>query len=242
MNVFHTNEERTAEPGSGLKTNKVNMKIIDGLKLEGDKRGLVQIPDCERNELPEFFKEMGYKVGVEIGVEKSYFTRRLAKAGLHIFGVDPFGYTKDYAHSKGQRGLDRNWDHCVQSTKDVPNIKLIRKTSMEALKDFEDNSIDFVYIDGHHGFKYVTEDIFEWSKKVRPGGMIAGHDYAYTSKAPNDPWVCHVKFVIDAYVAAFRIKKWYLLGSKDKKEGEKRETFRSWMWIKEGEDDFVWKK
>jgi hypothetical protein len=38
---------------------------------------------------------------------------------------------------------------------------------MDALNDFEDDSLDFVYIDGNHEFPYVAEDLFHWSKKVR---------------------------------------------------------------------------
>ncbi len=48
---------------------------------------------------------------------------------------------------------------------------------MDALEDFEDNSLDFVYIDGDHNFKHISEDIYEWTKKVRSGGIVSGHDY-----------------------------------------------------------------
>jgi predicted O-methyltransferase YrrM len=48
---------------------------------------------------------------------------------------------------------------------------------MEAVKDFKDESLDFVFIDGNHQYSYVLEDITEWSKKVRSGGIVSGHDY-----------------------------------------------------------------
>ena len=101
---------------------------------------------------------------------------------------------------------------------------------MDAVKDFENESIDFVYIDGNHGFKFITEDIYEWSKKVRKGGIISGHDYIYSS----DPRLHHldVKYVIPAYTQAIKLKRWYILGSDKKSPGEKRERARSWMWIK----------
>ena len=107
---------------------------------------------------------------------------------------------------------------------------------MEALGNFSDNSIDFVYIDGHHGFKYVTEDIFEWSKKVRIGGCISGHDYAYGKRKsrPNHPYVLQVKYVIDAYTKAFNIENWWVIGRKHKEfEGERRDAYRSFFWIKD---------
>lgn len=49
---------------------------------------------------------------------------------------------------------------------------------MAAAPDFKPESLDFVYIDGDHKFKYVAEDISEWFWKK--GGMIAGHDYFCT--------------------------------------------------------------
>jgi hypothetical protein len=55
------------------------MKIIEGIKLKGRP---AEIPDCGRRQLPEFLKEMGYRVGVEIGVQRGSFSVRLLRAGL----------------------------------------------------------------------------------------------------------------------------------------------------------------
>lgn len=210
------------------------MNIMEGIKIKGTG---VEIPDVGRRQLPRFFKDMGYKIGVEIGVQRGYFTRRLAREGLKVYGVDPWLAYDDYRVNKRyQEKQDGIYVSAQENLKEFPNCTLIRKTSMEAVKDFENNSIDFVYIDGHHGFKYVTEDIFEWSKKVRKGGVISGHDYAYSKvkKNENQPYILQVKYVIDAYTKAFRIDNWWVLGRKHKlKEGERRDQYRSWMWIKE---------
>jgi hypothetical protein len=210
------------------------MKIIDGLKLPAGHRNRVEIPNCKRRQLPDFFKQMGYKVGVEIGVYKGDFTRWLLKRGAKIYAVDPWLAYPDYGHPKVH--FQARQDVIYRSAKKrlAPfgdRCEIIRKTSMEAVKDFEDDSIDFVYIDGHHGFKYVAEDIYEWSKKVRKGGIISGHDYALRKFKNDDPWTLQVKFVVDAYTQAFRIKKWYVLGRREVRAGEHRDQFRSWMWF-----------
>jgi hypothetical protein len=54
----------------------------------------------------------------------------------------------------------------------------IRKPSLEAIKDFQDESCDVVYIDMEHTYEAVKEDIQAWLPKVKTGGYIAGHDYA----------------------------------------------------------------
>lgn len=210
------------------------MEIIKGLNLPADENGRVQIPDCKRRDLPKFFKEMGYKVGVEIGVYFGQFTKFLLNDDMRVYAIDPWLAYEDYHPGKVnyQKRQNMIYENAKIRLKDYPNCKIIRKTSMEALKDFEDESIDFVYIDGHHGFKYVTEDIYEWSKKVRKGGIISGHDYTVSPYKDNDPFVLQVQYVIDAYTKAFQIKKWYVLGSLDFVEGEARDRCRSWMWIK----------
>jgi len=208
--------------------------IEKGMSLPADRNGRVEIPNTKRRQLAEFFRDQGYKVGVEIGVYKGQFTRYLLKEGAEVYAVDPWREYADYGDPKVhfQARQDEIYESARNRLSGYPNCHLVRKTSMEAVKDFKDESIDFVYIDGHHGFKYVTEDIYEWSKKVRVGGVISGHDYGVRVK-PRNPYTLQVKFVIDAYTKAFQIKKWYVLGSKEGKEGEFRDQWRSWMWIKE---------
>lgn len=210
------------------------MKIIDGIKQKG---AGVRIPDCNRRCFPEFFKKMGYKVGVEIGVQRGHFTKWLARSGAKIYGVDPWLAYDDYCpinKDRYQRKQNSIYEDAKNNLSKFKNVELIRKTSMDAVKDFENESIDFVYIDGHHGFAYVTQDIFFWSKKVRQGGVIAGHDYAYSGQSHKHAYCLQVKYVVDAYTKALKIKNWYVLGANEKtKKGEKRDQFRSWMWIKE---------
>lgn len=51
------------------------------------------------------------------------------------------------------------------------------KTSEEALKDFKGYSLDFVYIDAGHDYDSVKFDLNGWHKKVKIGGLVAGHDF-----------------------------------------------------------------
>ena len=40
-----------------------------------------------------------------------------------------------------------------------------------------DRSLDFVFIDADHSYAGCRRDIMAWLPKVRPGGVIGGHDY-----------------------------------------------------------------
>lgn len=209
------------------------MEITEGLKHRGRP---FEIPDCSRDDFPGFFKKSGFKVGVEIGVYKGHYTRKLAKSGLQIYGVDPW---------RPYPGFDRMEDGRVERQEELyersrkflsgcENVTLLRKTSMEALEDFEDDSLDFVYIDGNHRFTYMAEDIFRWSYKIKRGGFICGHDYA-TFKHREVGCGCQVKEIVDAFSTSFELDFW-LLGRKKRKGKEKRDRYRSWMFIKEWEN------
>lgn len=48
--------------------------------------------------------------------------------------------------------------------------------SAESASNFEDASLDFVFIDASHDYESVIKDIDAWKPKVKPGGILSGHD------------------------------------------------------------------
>lgn len=205
------------------------MKLIDGLKLRGRP---AQIPNCSRDDLPQFFVEMGFKIGAEIGIDKGEFSQKFCQAGLALYAIDPWKSYRDYQDPRGQARLDFLYEHSKRFLAPFRNCKIIRKTSMEAVADFADGSLDFVYIDGNHQLRYVIDDLSEWSKKVKKGGIVCGHDYIYTDPNKNQPGICHVIYGLNAFTVAYGIRNWYLLGRGERLPTETRDRFRSWMFVK----------
>ena len=107
-----------------------------------------------------------------------------------------------------------------------PHYTILRKTSMQALNDIDDNSLDFVYIDGNHDFLNVTQDIHYWLKKVKPGGILAGHDYVYYPFRKYN----HVKNVVQAYANSYHL--FPVFAVMQDKHGLRRDRFRSWFLVK----------
>ena len=216
------------------------MNIKDGLNLEPvfdiplhGRKG-VEIPDTDRNDFATFLAENGFKVGVEIGIDRGEYGITLCKAGIKMYGVDSYVQYDEY---KREGMYKTHFDEAKVNLKGY-DYTIINKFSMEALKDFEDNSLDFVYIDGNHTLPYISADIFGWERKVRRGGIISGHDYAVIKgfREETDPKTydgVHVKIAVDASVYVMRIPRLYILGRRRKKEGEKRDKWRSWFFFKQ---------
>ena len=47
----------------------------------------------------------------------------------------------------------------------------------DAIHYIKDNSIDFIFIDARHDYCGVEEDIRLYWDKLKPGGLLTGHDY-----------------------------------------------------------------
>lgn len=128
----------------------------------------------------EIGKRLNGKTIAEVGSWKGRSTNAFATGNKDgkVFCIDTWAGSEDLRD-------DTNWMakredvYAVfcENTKQFTNITPIRKTSVEAAVDFEDNSLDLVFIDAGHTYKDVVSDIDAWLPKVKKGGIISGHDY-----------------------------------------------------------------
>lgn len=191
---------------------------------------LVELSNTDRTTLALIFAEQGFKVGAEIGVEQGAYSEVLLQSnpGLHLHCIDPWLAYPNYREHVSQEKLD-GFFASTQLRLQSFNVTYLRATSMDAVRQFSPNSLDFVYIDANHTAPYVLEDLTEWSKIVRPGGIISGHDYR---KHKPGRYQCAVVEVVDKFTLDHNIDPWFVLGSKRKVNGEKRDTSRSYFWYK----------
>lgn len=191
----------------------------------------IEIPNVCRETLAEWFNSFGYKVGAEIGVERGIFSSTIVKAneGVELFCVDPWEAYDGYSDSLSSKDLPMKFLEAQERLAGY-NVHFVRKYSMDAVKDFADESLDFVYIDGNHNLPWVMDDIIQWEKKVRPGGIVSGHDYIRKLKGRPTKY-----FVIEAlswYTELKPIDTWFILGRGERRPGEIRDNSRSWFWVK----------
>jgi len=184
--------------------------------------------DCKRNDIAHLFKHLGFKVGAEIGVDRGYYSKTLCQAnpGVKLYCIDPWEVYEQYVDIRSQAQIESNYLHTQRLLKPY-DCTIIKKTSREAVKDFAPSSLDFVYIDGNHKFEYVKEDLDLWSKVVRKGGIVSGHDYKPQRRGRTSAGkmpIVGVGQAVDLYVEENNIKTLFLTV---------RKGDSSWFFVKE---------
>lgn len=117
------------------------------------------------------------EIGVYMGRSLIFFASELVRTGrtdCRIVGYDPYD---DAAATEAARHLRENATAAERALIDVR-----RNWSVEGSRDWANASVDFVFIDGGHEYESVRDDIRAWLPKLKPGGLMAGHDYGHVCK------------------------------------------------------------
>lgn len=167
----------------------------------------------DRIELIEHFAKLGFLVGAEIGVLQGTFSRFICQTipGVKLYSIDSWGIGD---RSEKMRNYHIRMYEVAKRRLASCNTTLIKEPSAKAVEAFENNSLDFVYIDANHSASSVLEDVTLWTDKVRQGGIVSGHDYDTLS----------VKESVDIYTE----KNNYKLGLTGLDDGKRQ----SWWFVK----------
>ena len=203
--------------------------IQEKWKLNNVQELPIELKGLNREGLYDLFAAFGYKRGAEVGVwEGSNATRMFERIlDLELFLIDPY---KDYSRGRKRRGnrqLRKVEKNAHRRVKDH-NAKFLKMFSEDAIRKIEDGSLDFVYIDGNHTYDYTMLDIILWTRKVKPGGIISGHDYYHGERSRVE-----CKLAVDDYTLRHKINPWYITDLEAERITKKRNARRSWFWVKE---------
>jgi hypothetical protein len=177
------------------------------LRISGDNLPVCASIGRARGDLADVWEHLGYVNVAEIGVFQGTFSKEILtrNKSCHLSCIDPW---IEYSGSHRVRTIDLQNQYFQQTQDNLKEfitdrrVTVIRKTSMDALSNFADGSLDAVFIDGDHTFDFIMLDIIHWSKKVVSGGMICVHDYCPMRNGG-------VIQAVDAYTSAHHIDPWY---------------------------------
>lgn len=189
----------------------------------------IQLPQIDRLAMAQTMAELGFKRGVEIGTAAGDHALLLCQniPNLTLYCIDPWQRVDGFVSFTDQK-LSEWLQRAEEQLAPYENCHLINSTSMATVDIFTKHSLDFVYIDGAHDFRHVAEDISEWIGKIRPGGILYGHDYV---RIPFGKYACHVSDVVDAYARSHWITPWFILGQSEHRKDGHFKHLPSWMFI-----------
>ena len=127
-------------------------------------------------------------VVAEIGVWNGGFSEVILEqtqpSKLHL--IDPWLYQPDFRNTafgrpRNETRMDEMYEEVAAKFTDEPRVALHRGLSQDVLAQFPDDYFDWVYVDGNHNAPFVDRDVALAFRKVKPGGIISGDDYLWTT-------------------------------------------------------------
>lgn len=170
---------------------KVDKIIIDKIKKHGYWRS---VPGWSGSRMFDDFLEQVDRVEsnsyfVEVGAWKGQ-TAALMASLIHLSGkqiyfdvIDTWEGSDEQAHEQDediQQGT--LYESFLKNIEPLSNyIHPVKLDSIQASKNYNDNTIDFIFLDASHKTEDVIEDIECWVPKLKKGGVLIGDDYDWSS-------------------------------------------------------------
>ena len=144
-----------------------------------------------RGELGAIVQSEGFTRGIELGVQRGYFTRAMLSNWLdcseyHL--VDLWGHQENYSDVANLNQNEQEKIYGVAMKTVNPwkeKIHVCRNYTINCVNNYADEHFDFIYVDARHDYKGVWEDIVAYWPKLRVGGVMAGHDYVTQNDGPE---------------------------------------------------------
>jgi hypothetical protein len=185
-------------------------QVIRASEQALDNRVNQPIPcDQGRMQLARLLPDGG--VGIELGVAAGYFSDALLRCSKLkvLFSIDAWADhhdSQEYLLAVRRLAKHGNWS------------VVLRMFFDDAIALFDDESIDFIYLDAYaHTGQENGRLIDRWWKKLKIGGLFAGHDY--------DPKWPETVEAVDAFCERTGLKPQEVPGAKT---GNHQDTYASW--------------
>lgn len=145
---------------------------------------LLQAPFVDRKNFGPFLQaRFGAGLAVEVGTDRGDFALELVKGWpdlKQLTCVDPYicGYDpNDPTSNRTPEQREEDKREALRKLDQFPNVRFVMRTSAAASEMFDQESLDFVYVDAEHQSSQVYADLRTWWPRIKKGGILAGHDF-----------------------------------------------------------------
>jgi hypothetical protein len=146
------------------------------------------------------------KVGAEVGVLRGDLSKEILSVwGGKLFLIDAWRHMEglvDFNNPDHNGHLD-NMAHAFMNVYSFnERAVIIRDVSVSASLLFQDECLDFVYIDAGHDKKSVHADLIAWYPKIKKGGLLIGDDYfngSFKLENSDNTTLIEVKDAVDDF-------------------------------------------
>lgn len=111
-------------------------------------------------------------IGLELGIAEGIYSEQAIKSGKFktYIGIDMYDGQRTHDIAQYKRALKR--------VGLFGNYKLLKMRFDEALDLFDDETFDFIYVDGYaHTGEEEGKTLYDWWPKLKKGGLYCGDDY-----------------------------------------------------------------
>jgi hypothetical protein len=158
------------------------------------------------------------EIGAYLGRSTAYLASRILRSGkpIRVYVVDLWD---GWFHHDDQQSLPMNegtdvfW-HFMRNMRAAGLDAVLCPLKLDSVKAaslFDDGSVDFVFVDGDHGYEPLKRDLAAWFPKVRPGGTLAGHDYVNADfpgvRRAADEFFGHLQLPLEENGTSFVVRK-----------------------------------
>lgn len=121
------------------------------------------------------------EVGCAYGKSLIFLAQNLALP-VDLHAVDHFQGSEGEEAGRYSSEMEQEFQDNIQRCLGGGGVRAHVKNSVEGAADFSDQSVDFVFLDAGHSEADLRADIAAWWPKIKPGGVLAGHDYAHSAE------------------------------------------------------------
>ena len=120
-------------------------------------------------------------IGVEVGTcrgESAYLFLEKCSNIKKLWTIDPYVGYDDWNGSISTEVVENFMRIATENLSEWGDrVEMVRAMSKDVVNRFDDDSLDFLFIDGDHSYEAVKQDLEIWYPKLKKGGILAGHDY-----------------------------------------------------------------